>query len=132
MSNSAKEPSMSNLTLAGTKDHPITIGPIAERVRVVWRGRKIGDSSHALELKEANYPPVVYVPRADMDMNALQRTARVTTCPYKGEANYYSIADGQVRDDNAVWTYETPIADVAEIASHLAFYPDKVEVLRGE
>ena len=123
---------MSNLTVAGTKDHPITIGPIAERVRVVWRGRKIGDSSHALELKEANYPPVVYVPRADMDMNALQRTARVTTCPYKGEANYYSIADGQVRDDNAVWTYETPIADVAEIASHLAFYPDKVEVLRGE
>ena len=123
---------MSNLTVAGTKDHPITIGPIAERVRVVWRGRKIGDSSHALELKEANYPPVVYVPRADMDMNALQRTARVTTCPYKGEANYYSIADGQIRDDNAVWTYETPIADVAEIASHLAFYPDKVEVLRGE
>jgi uncharacterized protein (DUF427 family) len=132
MSNSAKEASMSNLTVAGTKDHPITIGPIAERVRVVWRGRKIGDSSHALELKEANYPPVVYVPRADMDMNALQRTARVTTCPYKGEANYYSIADGQIRDDNAVWTYETPIADVAEIASHLAFYPEKVEVLRGE
>jgi uncharacterized protein (DUF427 family) len=123
---------MSNLTVAGTKDHPITIGPIAERVRVVWRGRKIGDSKRALELKEANYPPVVYVPRADMDMNALQRTARVTTCPYKGEANYYSIADGQIRDDNAVWTYETPIADVAEIASHLAFYPDKVEVLRGE
>jgi uncharacterized protein (DUF427 family) len=123
---------MSNLTVAGTKDHPITIGPIAERVRVIWRGRKFGDSNHALELKEANYPPVVYVPRADMDMNALQRTARVTTCPYKGEANYYSIADGQIRDDNAVWTYETPIADVAEIASHLAFYPDKVEVLRGE
>jgi uncharacterized protein (DUF427 family) len=120
------------LTVAGTKDHPITIGQIAERVRVVWRGRKIGDSKRALELKEANYPPVVYMPRADMDMNALQRTARVTTCPYKGEANYYSIADGQVRDDNAVWTYETPIADVAEIASHLAFYPDKVEVLRGE
>jgi uncharacterized protein (DUF427 family) len=123
---------MSNLTVAGTKDHPITIGPIAERVRVVWRGRKIGDSKRALELKEANYPPVVYVPRADMDMNALQRTARVTTCPYKGEANYYSIADGQIRDDNAVWTYETPIADVAEIASHLAFYPEKVEILRGE
>jgi uncharacterized protein (DUF427 family) len=132
MSNSAKEASMSNLTLAGTKDHPITIGPIAERVRVVWRGRKIGDSKRALDLREANYPPVVYVPRADMDMNVLQRATRVTTCPYKGEANYYSIADGQVRDDNAVWTYETPIADVAEIASHLAFYPEKVEVLRGE
>jgi uncharacterized protein (DUF427 family) len=122
---------MANLTVAGTKDHPITIGPITERVRVVWRGRTIGDSRRALELREANYSPVVYVPRADMDMSALKRTARVTTCPYKGEANYFSIADGEVRDDNAVWTYESPKADVAEIASHLAFYPDKVEITRG-
>jgi uncharacterized protein (DUF427 family) len=120
-----------NMSVAGTKDHPITIGPIAERVRVVWRGRTIGDSKHALELREANYPPVVYVPRADMDLSALERTARVTTCPYKGEANYYSITDGKAHDDNAVWTYETPKADVAEIASHLAFYPDRVEITRG-
>ena len=121
---------MTNLTIAGTKDHPITIGPIAGRVRVVWRGRTIGESSRAVELREANYAPVVYVPRADMDMTALKRTARVTTCPYKGEANYFSIADGQTSDDNAVWTYETPKPDVAEIASHLAFFPHKVEIKR--
>jgi uncharacterized protein (DUF427 family) len=119
------------MTLAGTKDHPITIEPIHERVRVIWRGRTIGDSKHALELKEANYPPVVYVPRTDMEMDALERTTHVTTCPYKGEANYYSIADGEARDENAVWTYERPKASVAEIASHLAFYLDKVEIKRG-
>ena len=39
------------MTLAGTKDHPITIEPIHERVRVIWRGRTIGDSRHALELR---------------------------------------------------------------------------------
>ena len=33
------------MTQAGTKDHPITIEPIAERVRVIWRGRTIGDSN---------------------------------------------------------------------------------------
>jgi uncharacterized protein (DUF427 family) len=119
------------MTQAGTKDHPITIEPIHERVRVIWHGRTIGDSKSALELREANYPPVVYVPRADMDMSALERTARVTTCPYKGEANYFSITDGKARDDNAVWTYELPIAGVGEIGSHLAFYPDKVEITRG-
>jgi uncharacterized protein (DUF427 family) len=119
------------MTQAGTKDHPITIEPIRDRVRVMWHGRTIGDSKSALELKEANYPPVVYVPRADMDMSALERTARVTTCPYKGEANYFSITDGKARDDNAVWTYELPKTDVGEIGSHLAFYPDKVEITRG-
>jgi uncharacterized protein (DUF427 family) len=119
------------MTQAGTKDHPITIEPVPERVRVVWHGRTIGDSKTALELREANYPPVVYVPRADMDMSALERTARVTTCPYKGEANYFSITDGKARDDNAVWTYELPKAGVGEIGSHLAFYTDKVEIKRG-
>ena len=76
---------------------------------MIWHGRTIGDSEKALELHEANYPPVVYVPRADMEMSALERTARaITTRPYKGEANYYFIADGKARDDNAVWTYELP------------------------
>ena len=119
------------MTLAGTKDHPITIGPIGERVRVVWRGRTIGDSKRALELNEAGYKPVAYIPREDIDMNLLERAARVTTCPYKGQANYYAIADGEVRDDNAVWTYETPKAEVAEIGSYLAFYSSKVEIARG-
>jgi uncharacterized protein (DUF427 family) len=119
------------MTQAGTTDHPITIAPIGERVRVVWRGRTIGDSTGALELAEAGYKPVAYIPREDVDMSLLERTNRVTICPYKGEANYYSITEGADSDDNAVWTYETPIAGVAEIASHLAFYPNRVEILRG-
>ena len=119
------------MTQAGTKDHPITIEPIAERVRVTWRGRTIGESARALELREVGYKPVAYIPREDVDMSLLERTDRVTTCPYKGEANYFSIADGANRDDNAVWTYETPKAEVGEIAGHLAFYPNRVEILRG-
>jgi uncharacterized protein (DUF427 family) len=119
------------MTLAGTKDHPITITPIAERVRVVWRGKTIGESGRALELAEAGYKPVAYVPRDDVNMSLLQRTDRVTTCPYKGEANYYSLVDGEAHDDNAVWTYERPKADVVEIAAHLAFYPNRVEIVRA-
>jgi len=119
------------MTRAGTADHPITIEPIAGKVRVVWRGRKIGESVRALELAEAGYKPVAYVPREDVDMSVFERNDRVTTCPYKGEANYFTLHDGEARDENAVWTYEKPKAEVAEIASHLAFYPSRVEVVRG-
>ena len=115
---------------AGTKDHPITIEPIAGRVCVVWRGRTIGQSTRALELKEAGYKPVAYIPREDVDMRLLTRTGRVTTCPFKGEANYYSIRDEEAHSDNAVWTYEHPKGDVGEIAGRLAFYPNHVEVVR--
>ena len=63
-------------------------------------------------------------------MRLLERTERVTSCPFKGEANYFSIRDEGEHADNAVWTYEHPKGDVGEIAGHLAFYPNQVEVVR--
>ena len=60
-------------------------------------------------------------------MASLVRTERRTHCPYKGDASYYSIQEGGRTADNAVWSYEHPLADVAEIAGYLAFYPDRVE-----
>ncbi len=119
------------MTQAGANDHPITIEPIAGRVRVVWRGRSIGETTRALELAEVGLKPVAYIPREDVNMTLLERADRVTTCPYKGEANYFSIGDGHDRDDHAVWTYECPRSEVAEIAGHLAFYRGQVEVVRA-
>ena len=109
-------------------DHPITISQNPRRVRVVAGGVVIAETSKALTLKEAKYPAVQYVPRQDANMELFERTDRVTHCPYKGDASYYSIkADGKTLD-NAIWTYETPFPAMAEISGHLAFYPDKVKI----
>ena len=81
-------------------------------------------------MREASYPPVVYVPRADADMRFFERTPRETTCPYKGVANYFSLRSGEAVDANAVWTYEAPKPGVEAIRERLAFYPDKVEIQR--
>jgi uncharacterized protein (DUF427 family) len=109
-------------------DHPITITANPKRVRISAQGVVIADTTRALTLKEATYPAVQYVPRNDADMAALVRTERTTHCPYKGDASYYSVkADGKTLE-NAVWTYETPFPAMAEIAGHLAFYPDKVRI----
>ena len=108
-------------------DHPITITRNTGRVRVTFAGKVIADSTRALTLKEADYPPVQYIPREDADMGLLKATTHVTICPYKGEASYFSIAvDGRV-SENAVWSYETPYPAMAEIAGHLAFYPSRVD-----
>jgi uncharacterized protein (DUF427 family) len=109
-------------------DHPITITANPKRVRVSAGGVVIADTTHALTLKEASYPAVQYVPRKDANMGVLARTDRVTHCPYKGDANYFSIkADGKTIE-NSIWTYETPFPAMTEIAGHLAFYPDKVKI----
>jgi len=109
-------------------DHPITITENPKRVRVSLDGVVIAETSHALKLKEASYPAVNYVPREDANMSLFERTARVTHCPYKGDANYFSVVAGGKTVENAIWTYETPFPAMTEITGHLAFYPDKVKI----
>lgn len=113
--------------MAGTPDHPITISPNPKRVRVMFGGKVVADSTKSLSLKEANYPVVAYVPRADVDMSLLARTTHSTHCPYKGDASYYSINAGGKTAENAIWSYETPKTDVGEIAGYMAFYPSRVD-----
>ncbi len=113
-------------------DHPIGIRPNTRRVRVRFAGKVIADTSRALTLKEANYPPVQYIPRADADMNLLRATAHRTHCPYKGDASYFTIAVDGASAENAVWSYAEPFPAMAEIKGHLAFYPNRVDAIEEE
>ena len=110
-------------------DHPITIERNPARVVVTVAGRVIADTREALTLSEAQYSAVQYIPRKDVHMTLLSRTDRATYCPYKGDASYFSIPMGGERSTDAVWTYETPYAAVADIKDHLAFYPDRVDAI---
>jgi uncharacterized protein (DUF427 family) len=108
-------------------DHPITIEPNAARVRVSVGGQMIADTDDALTLREADYPPVQYIPTKDVDTSLLETSDATSYCPYKGEASYYSVPIGGDRAVNAVWQYRSPYAAVAEIKDRVAFYPDRVE-----
>jgi uncharacterized protein (DUF427 family) len=112
-------------------DHPIIVERNPRRVIVSVAGRVIADTREALTLQEAHYPPVQYIPRKDVDMTLLTRTDRITYCPYKGDAAYFSIPVGGERSVDAVWTYETPYAAVTDIKDHLAFYPERVDAIES-
>lgn len=105
----------------------ITTRPAGVRVRVTFNGELIADSRAALVLEENGYPPVYYLPRADVKMERLIRTSHTSHCPYKGDATYYSVCNGQTAR-NSVWSYEEPVAAVQAIRARLAFYPDKVSI----
>jgi uncharacterized protein (DUF427 family) len=115
-------------THAGT-DPGITIEPNPNRV-VVRLGRAIlAESARALVMRAPGTAPVQYVPRDDVDMTRLTRTSHVTHCPYKGDAAYWSIRVGGRTVENAVWSYESPRREMAAVAGHLAFYPDRVDAI---
>src|SRR3569833_3275849 len=109
-------------------DLPIIISANPKRIRVLVDGVVIADTQNALTLKEACFSAVQYFPWVDARMDLLQCTERVTHCPYKGDANYFSIAANGKTIDNAIWTYEAPYPAMAEISGYLAFYPDKVRI----
>ena len=109
-------------------DHPITIEPSSARVVVTLGDKVVADSRNALTLREASYPAVQYIPRADIDMALLEASTHQTYCPYKGDASYLSVRGGDARLANSVWSYEQPYDAVAEIADHLAFYPDRFAI----
>src|SRR4051812_36129558 len=83
----------------------------------------------ALILREAGYPAVQYIPRKDVDMTLLGRSAHATYCPYKGDCAYFNVLSGGERAINAAWTYEDPYDAVAAIRSYLAFYPQRVDAI---
>ncbi|HSV04400.1 MAG TPA: DUF427 domain-containing protein [Phenylobacterium sp.] len=102
-------------------DHPITLEPARTRWRAFFAGHVIADSDNALILSEAGYDPVVYFPREDVAMEYMSRQEKVTHCPYKGDASYYTILmDGEFAE-NAVWSYETPYEAMEPITGRLAF-----------
>ena len=108
-------------------DHPISIQRNPARVVVSVAGRVIANTGNALTLREADYPPVQYIPCEDVDLSQLKRTDHATYCPYKGECSYYSVSAGGEKSVNAVWTYEEPYPAVAQIKRHVAFYPERVD-----
>src|SRR6187402_2250112 len=114
---------------AKNPEHSVVVTPFEGRVVVEANGEVLADTKHALQLKEANYPPVFYIPRSDAQMDKLMRTDHGTHCPFKGDASYFSIKGGA---ENAVWTYEQPYDEVSAIREHLAFYPNRVSSIKVE
>lgn len=110
-------------------DH-ITIRP-APGTWVVRAGDAVlAESTRALELVEGARAGVIYIPRGDVAMALLERSTRRTTCPWKGEASYFSITTPAGPIADAVWSYESPKSGCEGIAGYLAFYTDKVTLER--
>jgi uncharacterized protein (DUF427 family) len=112
-------------------DHPITISPADTAVTVRWAGRVIAKTDDALVLQESTYRPVYYLPLDAVDADVLESSTHRTYCPYKGDASYFSLADGDEVSENAVWTYLTPYDAVSAIAGRVAFYPNQVDITAG-
>ena len=119
---------MSRTVLIPDATHPITVTPTGSHVTVRVGETVVAETDSALSLAEANYPVAQYIPLADVNQTLLERTTAQTYCPYKGDASYYSVKTQDGTEADLIWTYEHPYPAVAEIAGHVAFYPNRAEI----
>lgn len=110
-------------------DH-IRIRPVEGTWSVRAGGAILAETARALELTEGDHPPVIYFPREDIAMAFLDPGSRTSVCPWKGAAEYFTIATKNGPIVDAAWSYPAPKPGVAMIAGHIAFYPEKATVER--
>jgi len=113
--------------------HQITITPTRDHIEVTLGGEKLAESDRAVLLNETGYPTRYYFPRDDVRTELLRATSHQTTCPFKGQASYWSAEVGGEVYENLVWSYETPIPQAERVAGLMCFYTDRTELtVNGE
>jgi len=108
--------------------HTVTITPSDAHVEVRLDGELLATTDHALRLDETGLPSRYYLPQDDVRTDMLRPTSFHTTCPFKGEASYWSVDAGGQTHDGIVWAYEAPSPAAGEIAGFLSFYPNRTEI----
>jgi uncharacterized protein (DUF427 family) len=98
-------------------------------VEVKLGGEVVADSKRATFLFETGMPTRYYIPKEDVRADMLSESELRTGCPYKGNANYYSVNAGGKTFENIVWYYPDPIAEIPKIKDLLCFFNEKVDAI---
>jgi len=105
---------------------PPALETVEKRLRVVFNGETIADTTTGYRVLETSHPPTYYIPPEDIAMNYLNRESRTSRCEFKGRAVYYSVTVGERSVQQAGWAYPAPTQRFTEIADHVSFYASKM------
>ena len=106
---------------------PPRLEKVTVRLRVIFCGQTIADTTSGYRVLETSHPPVYYIPPDDIAQQYLQGAPGSSWCEFKGHARYWSLnVDGRAAE-NAAWSYPTPSAAFSDIAGYLAFYASRVD-----
>jgi uncharacterized protein (DUF427 family) len=127
----SEPPITTNYAIDGPR-HRLLLHPFPRRVRARFAGEVVLDSTHGALLHESNILPRLYVPLEDVRGDLLERTDHTTHCPFKGDASYWSVRVGDRVAENAVWTYESPIAEASWLLGLVSVYPERMDAWLDE
>lgn len=98
-----------------------------KRLRVIFNGVTIADTTRAKRVLETSHPPTYYIPPEDVKMEYFTPTRRASFCEWKGQARYYTIAVGDRQAQDAAWCYPNPTGTFADLKDYLSFYAHQMD-----
>jgi uncharacterized protein (DUF427 family) len=106
----------------------VDILPSSRHLRVEVDGVTIAESASPRLLFETGLPVRYYLPKTHVRLDLITHTDSETHCPYKGQAEYWSVRTGDTVHEDIAWSYPTPLPESLGVAGHIAFYDEKVDV----
>jgi uncharacterized protein (DUF427 family) len=106
----------------------IDILPSSRHIRIEVDGVTVAESTNARLLFETGLRTRYYLPKTHVRMDLLEPTETASHCPYKGEAEWWSVRVGGQLHTDLAWSYPTPLPESQKIAGLVAFYDEKVDV----
>ena len=97
------------------------------RVRVMFAGVTVADSTRCLRILETSHPPTYYIPPEDVRTDLLEPAGRRTFCEFKGPARHWSLRVGERVSDGCAWSYPAPTSAYEALRDHLAFFASRVD-----
>ena len=104
----------------------------SRHIKVVVDGIAVGDTKRPWLLLETGLPTRYYMPKHDVRMDLLRRSDVVSRCPYKGEADLYSIKIGDKLHEGLAWIYRFPSVECAKIQGLVGFLNEKVDIYEDD
>src|SRR5688572_2911097 len=83
---------------------PPRLEPVAERLRVIFNGVTVADTTRAYRVLETSHPPTYYIPREDIRTEFLTGESRKTVCEFKGMASYWTLKVGDQTASHCAWS----------------------------
>jgi len=86
-------------------------------MKAIWNHEVIAESDTTVVVEGNHYFPI-----ATLNKSYLRDSNTTSHCPWKGDANYYSLDVNGETNADAAWYYKDPKPKAAEIADHVAFW----------
>jgi uncharacterized protein (DUF427 family)/acyl-CoA thioesterase len=109
-------------------DYSIDLVPFRGTARAWHDDLLIAESTSALRVLEKDHVERLYFPESDVRFDLFEANDHHSICPFKGEADYWTLTAADPAQEDVIWAYPTPLDEVAGLKGHVGVYHERLRV----